>query len=28
VTGGLFGEITSPQHMSGSTPGRMHGFVW
>ena len=26
VTGGLFGEITSPQHMSGSTPGRMHGY--
>lgn len=23
---GLFEEITNPQHMSGSTPGRMHGY--
>lgn len=26
VNTGLFDEITSPQHMSGSAPGRMHGY--
>ncbi|KAL3856503.1 hypothetical protein ACJMK2_011254 [Sinanodonta woodiana] len=26
IDGGLFGEITSPSHMSGSKAGRMHGY--
>lgn len=26
VNGGLFGEVMSPSHMSGATPGRMHGY--